>query len=106
MVVAPYNAQVLLLRERLPSEVEVGTVDNFQGREAAIVFYSMALSRGENVRRGLDCGDASVRSETLGSPKLTYSLRNEPRARMSLDQNASAPAFRSSGPLLGLPEPE
>jgi predicted RecB family nuclease len=54
MVVAPYNAQVRLLRERLPRDVEVGTVDNFQGREAAIVFYSMASSSGENVPRGLD----------------------------------------------------
>jgi predicted RecB family nuclease len=54
MVVAPYNAQVRLLRERLPAAVEVGTVDKFQGREAAAVFYSMASSSGEDVPRGLD----------------------------------------------------
>ena len=54
MVVAPYNAQVRLLRERLPRAVEVGTVDKFQGREAAVVFYSMASSSGEDVPRGLD----------------------------------------------------
>jgi hypothetical protein len=54
MVVAPYNAQVRLLRERLPRAVEVGTVDKFQGRETAVVFYSMASSSGENVPRGLD----------------------------------------------------
>ena len=54
MVVAPYNAQVRLLRERLPGAVEVGTVDKFQGREAAVVFYSMASSSGEDVPRGLD----------------------------------------------------
>jgi predicted RecB family nuclease len=54
MVVAPYNAQVRLLRERLPAGVEVGTVDKFQGREAAVVFYSMASSSGEDVPRGLD----------------------------------------------------
>jgi superfamily I DNA and/or RNA helicase len=54
MVVAPYNAQVRLLRERLPRTVEVGTVDKFQGREAAVVFYSMASSSGEDVPRGLD----------------------------------------------------
>ena len=54
MVVAPYNAQVRLLRERLPRGVEVGTVDKFQGREAAVVFYSMASSSGEDVPRGLD----------------------------------------------------
>ena len=54
MVVAPYNAQVRLLRDRLPDGVEVGTVDKFQGREAAVVFYSMASSSGEDVPRGLD----------------------------------------------------
>jgi uncharacterized protein len=54
MVVAPYNAQVRLLRERLPDPVEVGTVDKFQGREAPVVFYSMASSSGEDVPRGLD----------------------------------------------------
>ena len=54
MVVAPYNAQVRLLRETLPDGVEVGTVDKFQGREAPVVFYSMASSSGEDVPRGLD----------------------------------------------------
>jgi len=54
MVVAPYNAQVRLLRERLSAGVEVGTVDKFQGREAPVVFYSMASSSGEDVPRGLD----------------------------------------------------
>jgi predicted RecB family nuclease len=54
MVVAPYNAQVRLLRDRLPAGVEVGTVDKFQGREAAVVFYSMSSSSGEDVPRGLD----------------------------------------------------
>lgn len=54
MVVAPYNAQVRLLKDRLPHGVEVGTVDKFQGREAPVVFYSMASSSGEDVPRGLD----------------------------------------------------
>jgi uncharacterized protein len=54
MVVAPYNAQVRLLKDRLPAGVEVGTVDKFQGREAAVVFYSLASSSGEDVPRGLD----------------------------------------------------
>jgi superfamily I DNA and/or RNA helicase len=52
--VAPYNAEVRLLRVGLPTPVEVGTVDRFQGREAAVVFYSMASSGGEDVPRGLD----------------------------------------------------
>jgi len=54
MVVAPYNAQVNLLRERLPEGVPVGTVDKFQGQEADVVLYSMASSSGEDVPRGLE----------------------------------------------------
>jgi uncharacterized protein len=53
-VVAAYNAQVALLRSKLPAGVEVGTVDKFQGQEAKVVFYSMASSSGEDVPRGLD----------------------------------------------------
>ncbi len=54
MVVAPYNAQVNLLRERLPGAVRVGTVDKFQGQEATIVLYSLASSSGDDVPRGLE----------------------------------------------------
>ncbi len=54
MVVAPYNAQVNLLRELLPAEVPVGTVDKFQGQEALVVLYSMTSSSGEDVPRNLE----------------------------------------------------
>jgi uncharacterized protein len=58
MVVAPYNAQVRRLREALSaaslSEVPVGTVDKFQGRQAPVVFYSMATSSIEDVPRSLE----------------------------------------------------
>ena len=50
LVVAPYNAQVALLRSALPG-IEVGTVDRFQGRQAAVVFYSMATSSSEELPR-------------------------------------------------------
>ena len=53
MVVSPYNAQVNALREALPAEVRVGTVDKFQGQEADVVIYSLASSSGEDVPRGL-----------------------------------------------------
>jgi superfamily I DNA and/or RNA helicase len=36
------------------ADVPVGTVDKFHGREAAVVFYSMATSSAENVPRTLD----------------------------------------------------
>ncbi len=53
-VVAPFNAQVDLLRSLVPDAVEVGTVDKFQGQEARVVLYSMTSSSGEDVPRGLD----------------------------------------------------
>jgi superfamily I DNA and/or RNA helicase len=58
MVVAPYNAQVRQIRRALEvagcGGVPVGTVDKFQGREAPIVFYSMATSSAEDVPRSLE----------------------------------------------------
>jgi uncharacterized protein len=53
LVVAPYNAQVDLLRSHLPKGTQVGTVDKFQGREAAVVFFSMATSSGDDLPRDL-----------------------------------------------------
>ena len=32
----------------------MGTVDKFQGQEAAVVFFSMATSTGEDMTRGAD----------------------------------------------------
>jgi predicted RecB family nuclease len=55
IVVAPYNAHVRCLRDRIPdTRIEIGTVDKFQGQEATVVFYSMASSSGEDVPRGLE----------------------------------------------------
>ena len=54
LVVAPYNAQVAALMERLPPGTRVGTVDKFQGQEAPVVFYSMATSTPEDAPRGME----------------------------------------------------
>jgi len=58
MVVAPYNDQVRLLRRALEraglAGVQVGTVDKFQGREAAVVFFTMTTSTHEDMPRGPD----------------------------------------------------
>jgi superfamily I DNA and/or RNA helicase len=55
LVVAPYNAQVSRLAERLEKRgVRVGTVDKFQGQEAPIVIYSTATSRPEDAPRGME----------------------------------------------------
>lgn len=52
VIVAPYNAQVSALSERLPS-LRVGTVDKFQGQEAPVVIYSMTSSSHEDAPRGM-----------------------------------------------------
>jgi superfamily I DNA and/or RNA helicase len=54
LVVAPYNAQVAALIDRLPTGSRVGTVDKFQGQEAPIVLYSMATSTPEDAPRGME----------------------------------------------------
>jgi uncharacterized protein len=54
LVVAPYNMQVNLLREKLPDTVKVGTIDKFQGQEAPVVIVSMTVSNIEESPRGLD----------------------------------------------------
>ncbi|MDQ6855496.1 MAG: DEAD/DEAH box helicase, partial [Candidatus Dormibacteraeota bacterium] len=54
LVVAPYNAHVAALRSSLVDDVAVGTVDRFQGQEAAVVIYSMATSLAEDVPRGME----------------------------------------------------
>ncbi|WP_025735350.1 TM0106 family RecB-like putative nuclease [Mycobacterium genavense] len=57
LVLAPYNAQVSLVRQRLASAglgaVRVGTVDKFQGGQAPVVFISMTASSADEVLRGI-----------------------------------------------------
>jgi superfamily I DNA and/or RNA helicase len=57
IVVTPYNAQVRCIRrvldERGLTDVEVGTVDKFQGREAYVVFYATAASSPEDASKGV-----------------------------------------------------
>jgi uncharacterized protein len=58
IVVAPYNAQVELLRHALGAagfgDLPVGTVDKFQGQEAAVAIVSLAASSAYDVPRGLE----------------------------------------------------
>ena len=53
LIVAPYNAHVGALGERLPT-ARIGTVDKFQGQEAPVVIYSMATSSPEEAPRGME----------------------------------------------------
>lgn len=54
LVVSPYNLQVNLLKMLLPAGARVGTVDKFQGQEAAVVIVSMATSSGEELPRDIE----------------------------------------------------
>jgi uncharacterized protein len=53
LIVAPYNAQVSEIAERIPG-ARVGTVDKFQGQEAPVVIYSMATSSPEEAPHGME----------------------------------------------------
>jgi uncharacterized protein len=53
LVVAPFNDQVNRLSERLVG-VQVGTVDKFQGQQAAVVIYSLTASSPEDAPRGME----------------------------------------------------
>jgi uncharacterized protein len=80
LIVAPYNMQVRRLERRLP-DIRVGSVDKFQGQEAAVVIFSMCASTGDSSPRGVEflfnrnrLNVAISRAETLavvvGSPAL------------------------------------
>ncbi len=55
-MVAPYNAQVDLIRKQLDAAglrgVRVGTVDKFQGQEAPVAIVSMTASSPATCRAG------------------------------------------------------
>ena len=53
LIVAPYNAQVSLLQEKIEGG-RIGTVDRFQGQSAPIVIYSMAASSVTDAPRGME----------------------------------------------------
>ena len=53
LFIAPYNAQVRALKAALPKGARVGSVDKFQGQEAAVCILSLCSSYGEYGSRGL-----------------------------------------------------
>jgi len=53
LIIAPYNAQVSELQERVPGG-RLGTVDKFQGQEAPIVIYSITTSSYLDAPRGME----------------------------------------------------
>jgi len=107
MVVTPYNAQVVTLRRRLDDaglvDVEVGTVDKFQGRQAPVVFVSMTASSADDVPRGIAfllnrnrlnvaVSRAKFLSVIVQSPLLTEYLPGTPDRLVELGAFLSLPS--------------
>jgi uncharacterized protein len=89
LIVAPYNAQVSDLSERLKG-ARVGTVDKFQGQEAPVVIYSLTTSSPEDAPRGMEflyslnrLNVATSRARAIvivvGSPRLLEPECRSPR---------------------------
>ena len=51
IIVSPYNAQVNYLKSTLNSNLNIGTVDKFQGQEAPIAIISMTSSDSDSLPR-------------------------------------------------------
>ncbi|HVB93425.1 MAG TPA: TM0106 family RecB-like putative nuclease [Acidimicrobiales bacterium] len=80
-IVAPYNAQVRLLKQKLPPGALVGTVDKYQGQQAPVVIVSLTTSSLEDIPRGMEflysrnrlnvaVSRAQAMTIVVGSPKL------------------------------------
>ena len=52
-IISPYNAQVNALKRHVQG-TDIGTVDKFQGQEAAVIILSMATSTPEDAPRGME----------------------------------------------------
>ncbi len=89
LIIAPYNAQVFELQERLPG-ARVGTVDKFQGQEAPIAIYSLTTSTQADAPRGMEflyslnrlnvaTSRAKCISIIVGSPALFEARCRTPR---------------------------
>ncbi|MGB5951199.1 MAG: TM0106 family RecB-like putative nuclease, partial [Ornithinimicrobium sp.] len=89
LVVAPYNAHVAEVLGAVPEGVMVGTVDKFQGRQAAVVIYTMASSSAEDAPRGVDflydthrlnvaISRAKAMAIIVGSPQLLQAPARTP----------------------------
>ncbi|WP_138416282.1 TM0106 family RecB-like putative nuclease [Sinomonas gamaensis] len=95
IVVAPYNAQVNLIRTKLDeagfAATPVGTVDRFQGQEAVVAIVSLACSDPGEAPRGMEfllnrnrvnvaVSRAKWRAVVVRSPHLTAYLPTKPAA--------------------------
>jgi uncharacterized protein len=84
MVVAPYNDQVRLIRGTLDDRtstrgVRVGTVDKFQGQEAAVVLFSMATSPTRTCRAARSTSSRPTRSTWRSVAPVVWPIWCRPR---------------------------
>jgi len=105
LVVAPFNRQVTALRRHLHDagfgDVQVGTVDKFQGREAAVVIVSMTTSSGEDLPRGVEFLLSRNRLNVAISRAMhTAYLVHSPLLRRITP--TSTPGLRALGAFLGV----
>jgi uncharacterized protein len=115
IVVAAYNAQVQAIRERLEAaglaEVQVGTVDRFQGQEAVVVMLSLAASTAKDAARGLSfllnrnrinvaLSRGRWAAMIIRSPALTRTMPTNPRelADLAAFIEVAARAYRMPQP--------
>jgi predicted RecB family nuclease len=89
LIITPYNAQVFEIDQKLP-RVHIGTVDKFQGQEAAIAIYSTATSSHADAPRGMEflyslnrlnvaTSRAKCASILVGSPQIFEAECRNPR---------------------------
>ncbi|XP_070525896.1 DNA replication ATP-dependent helicase/nuclease DNA2 isoform X2 [Cardiocondyla obscurior] len=56
-IIAPYNAQINLLRKIIGKEIEVNTVDQYQGRDKDVILYSCTKSIACNIKKEFEILD-------------------------------------------------
>ena len=107
LVVAPFNRQVNRLQEALESRgIRVGTVDRFQGQEAAVVIYSMATSRPEDAPRGMEfLYDLNRLNVATSRARCACILVASPAARARVQDAETDAAGECDVPVCGDPPP-
>lgn len=105
IVVAAYNAQVAVIRDHLEAaglgDTRVGTVDKFQGQEAAIAIVSLAASSAEEVPRGMEfLINRNRLNVAISRGKYAAYLVHSPRLRDYLPANVGG--LEELGAFIGL----
>jgi uncharacterized protein len=92
LIVAPYNLQVRRLERRLPG-IRVGSVDKFQGQEAAVVILSMCASAGDSSPRSVGRCCNGPRNPNGKIPLIFYSSDSRSSAASAEAETFSISCF-------------